>query len=82
MTGTWDAGQLVSGSWILKGAGQYDGEFKLGMPFGAGKYTFASGLTQTGSYVEKPKGEDEEEPAEGEVAVPNVTWKGDSIVAF
>jgi hypothetical protein len=35
-----------------------------------------------GSYVEKPKGEDEEDPAEGEVAVPNVTWKGDSIVAF
>jgi hypothetical protein len=83
MSGTWDAGSLVTGSWILKGAGQYDGNFNMGRPYGTGKYSFPSGLQQTGSYADKPKGEDEEEPAEGDAPVPpNVEWKGDTIVAF
>ena len=83
MKGTWEDGNIKSGSWILKNAGSYEGEFKLGRPYGAGKFTFtSSGLSQTGSFIEKPKGEDEEEPAEGEVVPPNVTWAGDSIVTF
>jgi len=82
MSGTWEAGTLVTGSWIYKGAGQYDGGFKVGRPFGPGKFSFASGLEQSGTYAEKPKGEDEEEPAEGEVVAPNVEWKGESIVSF
>jgi radial spoke head protein 1 len=49
MSGTWDNGTIVNGSWILQGAGQFDGNFKLGRPFGAGKFTFASGLSQAGS---------------------------------
>ena len=82
MSGTWEAGTLVTGSWIYKGAGQYDGGFKVGRPFGPGKFSFTSGLEQSGTYAEKPKGEDEEEPAEGEVVAPNVEWKGESIVSF
>ena len=82
LSGTWEAGSLVKGSWTYKGAGQYDGEFKVGRPYGPGKFSFPSGLSQTGSFTEKPKGEDDEEPEEGAVVAPNVEWKGDSIVAF
>ena len=81
--GVWENGQITTGNWELKGAGEYTGEFKLGRPFGAGKFDFTSGLSQTGSYVEEKRGEDEEEPAEGDAPLPpNVAWKGDSIVAF
>ena len=82
LAGTWEEGQIVSGSWTLKGCAVYEGEFKLGRPIGSGKFNFSSGLSQTGSYEEKPRGEDEEEPAEGEVVAPNVSWKGDTIVSF
>lgn len=82
LVGQWEEGQLVSGSWELKGAGVYDGQFKLGRPFGAGKFSFASGLTQQGEYV-KIKSPDEEEPAEGEAPKTiNVEWSGKSIVTF
>lgn len=63
----------------------YEGEFKLGRPFGVGKFSFTSGLVQTGEYIEKKpvEGEEEEPPAEGEAPrPPNVTWKGNSIVSF
>lgn len=82
MTGDWENGQIIRGQWVLKGAAVYDGEFKLGRPFGTGKFSFESGLTQSGSYAEQKRGEDEEEPAEGEVRPPNVSWVGDSIVSF
>ncbi len=81
--GQWVNGDMVSGTWELKGAGVYEGEFKLGRPVGAGKFSFASGITQTGSFVEKKPAEGEEEAAEeGAVKVPNVAWSGDSIVSF
>lgn len=62
----------------------YEGEFKLGRPFGEGKFLFESGLTQTGAYVEQKGAEGEEEAAvEGEPPKPpNVTWRGNSIVSF
>lgn len=81
--GQWVNGDMVSGTWELKGAGNYAGNFKLGRPVGAGKYSFTSGITQTGSYNEKKAAEGEEEPAEeGVVKQPNVSWAGDSIVSF
>lgn len=83
MTGEWVGGQITSGQWVLKGAAVFDGEFKQGRPFGAGKFSFESGLVQTGTYSETKKaGEEEEEPAEGEVRLPNVAWVGKSIVSF
>jgi hypothetical protein len=83
MVGTWVDGQITTGKWILKGAAVYEGAFKLGRPYGTGSFSFASGLVQTGSFVEAKKGEDEEEPAEGEAPLPpNVVWTGESIVAF
>jgi hypothetical protein len=83
MEGTWENGQVLSGSWVLKDCATYSGEFKLGRPFGAGKFEFnTSGLTHTGSFTEV-KTEDDEEPAEGDPPKPpNVAWKGDSLVAF
>ncbi len=81
--GQWVNGDMASGTWELKGAGNYAGNFKLGRPVGAGKYSFTSGITQTGSYNEKKAAEGEEEPAEeGVVKQPNVSWAGDSIVSF
>lgn len=83
--GTWKDGQMISGSWEFQGAGKYDGEFKLGRPFGEGTFSFPSGLKQAGSYdVAKPaEGEEVEEPAEGEPEKPpNVVWNGKSIVTF
>ena len=84
LVGNWEAGQIITGKWELKGAAVYDGEFKLGRPFGAGQFTFESGLVQTGEYaVIKAPGEEEEAPAEGEAPKPpNVTWVGNSIVSF
>jgi len=85
MVGTWVDGQITTGKWILKGAAVYKGEFKLGRPFGAGSFTFASKLVQKGAFVEAKKGADEEEeaPADGEAPQPpNVVWEGESIVAF
>lgn len=82
ITGEWVNGQIATGKWVLKGAAVYEGEFKLGRPFGPGKFSFESGLVQTGSYTEKKKTEEDEEPAEGEVRPPNVSWVGESIVSF
>jgi hypothetical protein len=83
MVGTWVDGQITTGKWILKGAAEYEGAFKLGRPYGYGSFSFSSGLVQTGSFVEAKKGEDEEAPAEGETPLPpNVVWEGKSIVAF
>lgn len=81
LVGHWEAGQLTTGKWELKGAAVYDGEFKLGKPFGPGQFTFESGLVQTGEYaVIKVPGEEEEAPVEGEAPkAPNVTWVGNSI---
>lgn len=84
LVGDWENGQITSGSWELKNAGIYEGQFKVGRPYGPGKYTFASGLVQTGEYVEKKPTEDEPEPEveEGKLVPPNVSWKGTSIVSI
>jgi hypothetical protein len=85
LVGTWENGTIVTGAWELKGAGVYEGDFKLGRPFGAGNFSFACGLTQTGSFVAKklPEGEEEEPVGEGEAPrPPNVEWKGNSIVSM
>jgi hypothetical protein len=85
LVGTWENGTIVTGSWELKGAGVYEGDFKLGRPYGTGKFSFTSGLTQTGAFVEKklPEGEEEEPVGEGEAPrPPNVEWKGNSIVSM
>jgi len=86
LVGSWDKGQITRGKWVLQGAAVYEGEFKLGRPYGAGQFSFTSGLVQKGSFVEKKPaaGEEEEEPvAEGEAPrPPNVTWQGESIVSF
>ena len=82
MVGNWVDGQIVNGAWELNGAGKFEGDFKLGRPFGPGKFSFTSGLEQSGSFVEQ-KLPDEEEPAEGEPPKPpNVAWIGNSIVSF
>lgn len=83
MTGTWESGQITTGEWVLKGCGKFEGNFKLGRPYGQGKFTFENNLVQTGEFAEPPKGEDEEPPAEDEAPVPpNVFWKGQTIVSF
>lgn len=82
LTGEWVEGQITTGKWVLRGAAEYEGEFKLGRPIGAGKFTFESGLEQSGTYVEQ-KAEDEEPADEGEGPIPPyVTWVGSSIVSF
>ena len=83
--GTWENGQMTTGKWVWKEAAEYQGDFKLGRPFGNGVFNFASGLSQKGVYEEKKpvEGEEEEPVAEGEAPrPPNVTWKGESIVSF
>lgn len=86
--GTWVEGELSTGTWELyTGDGfvyaTYTGAFKMGKPYGDGKFDFPiSQLAQTGKF-EEVKVAGEEEPAEGDAAkAPNVAWKGDSIVAF
>ena len=87
MEGEWENGLILTGKWCLANAAVYTGDFKLGRPYGVGKFDFIhSGLTQHGSYVDsKPvEGEEEEEePAEGEAPrPPKVEWKGQSLVVF
>jgi len=83
MTGVWENGQIVSGTWTLKGAAVYEGNFKLGRPFGPGKFSFESGLVQSGTYAEQKATEEEEPAEEGDAPkAPNVAWKGESIVSF
>lgn len=86
ISGTWENGQILTGTWILAGAATYTGNFKVGRPYGAGKFEFLnSGLIQTGQYIDsKPiEGEEEDEVVEGEpTRPPKVEWMGDSLVAF
>lgn len=82
LVGTWSDGEIQSGSWKLKGAAVYEGEFKMGRPFGEGKFSFVSGLAQTGTFVEEKKDGEDEEGADGEKLPPNVSWKGISIVTM
>jgi hypothetical protein len=59
------------------------GNFKLGRPYGQGKYTFHSGVSQMGSYEEIKVPIDEQEEDAGEnLTPPNVVWRGQSIVAI
>lgn len=82
LVGVWKNGQIGKGTWEFKGAGKYEGEFKLGRPLGEGRFEFLNGISQEGEYVET-KGEEEEEVGEeGEPVPPNVTWKGHPIVSF
>lgn len=81
--GLWETGEFKTGSWEFKDSGVYEGDFKLGRPFGKGKFSFASGLIQSGEFVEKKVSEEEEEGEDdGVVKPPNVVWKGDSIVSI
>lgn len=81
--GTWQDGQINKGTWELKGAGKYDGEFERGTPVGEGRFEFLNGIAQEGEYaVVKAEGEEEEATEEGEAAPPKVTWKGRPIVSF
>ena len=85
LQGEWVDGQITKGEWVLKGAAVFTGEFKLGRPFGEGKFVFNSTLSQTGAWVQKKLGPDEEEEPVGEGEAPrppNVTWEGKSIVSF
>ncbi len=85
LIGEWVDGQITTGKWVLKGAAVYEGAFKLGRPFGEGKFNFESGLSQSGVYEAKKLGPDEEEEPVGEGEAPrppNVVWKGNSIVSF
>ncbi len=80
LNGSWENGEIVTGTWELKGAGVFTGNFKMGRPVGEGSFNFTSGLTLNGTYVEqKPT---EEEAAEDGPKAPNVSWKGNSIVSF
>ena len=82
LCGTWVDGQITNGEWRLKGCAVYEGEFKGGRPYGPGSFNFESKLKQKGSF-EEIKGEGDEEPAEDEgPKVPNVFWKGESIISF
>jgi hypothetical protein len=82
LNGSWEAGQITTGSWEWKESGRFDGSFKLGRPFGPGRFEFVNGIVHNGEYIAQ-KGPDDEEPAEGEAPKPpNVTWKGQSIVSF
>mmetsp|Transcript_15842 Transcript_15842/g.23850 ORF Transcript_15842/g.23850 Transcript_15842/m.23850 type:complete len:231 (-) Transcript_15842:87-779(-) len=83
LVGHWQNGQINKGTWELKGAGKYDGEFKLGRPIGDGRFEFLNGITQEGEYVES-KDENEDDAADEAEApsAPNVSWKGQPIVSF
>lgn len=78
LIGTWEKGNIVSGDWVLKDAATYSGSFKRGVPVGAGKFTFKSGLVLPGvfeeatSAVEVSEAQEEQEPAEegAEAAAP------------
>lgn len=82
LKGTWENGQLSKGTWVQLNHAEYEGTFNQGRPIGEGKFSFHSGLVQTGAFeIRKPK-EDEEEEDEEENKLPNVEWKGKSIVSF
>lgn len=81
LKGTWDNGKLNKGAWIQLDHAQYEGTFDQGRPIGEGKFIFKSKLVQTGSFEVRKLKEDEEEEEE-ENKLPNVEWKGKSIVSF
>lgn len=95
LVGTWEAGSMVSGEWELRDSAVFSGSFRLGVPVGAGRFAFKSGLVLTGAFEEQrsgdgesteEKGEAEEGEAEAAEAVaaepPVVSWRSDSIVSF
>ena len=75
LNGTWDNGSYISGEWILDGAGVYKGGFQGGKPAGPGSFSFTSGVSQSGEYVVKPAGEDEDPDA----PPADPTWSGSSV---
>ena len=81
LVGSWEMGQITQGTWQLKKYANYIGNFKLGRPYGPGKFIFSNGIVQEGSYIEK-KSEDDEPEDEENPRPPNVFWKGQSIVSF
>jgi len=84
LVGEWQNGQIVTGTWELKKAGVFTGNFKMGRPLGPGRFDFSNGIIQDGAYVEEKRGMEEEDEAQGDedaARAPNVSWKGNSIVS-
>jgi hypothetical protein len=61
LKGDWENGFMKSGKWLMKNAATYEGDFKYGVPVGAGKFVFQSGLVLPGVFEEK--GSDVDAPA-------------------
>ena len=74
LVGTWVDGAITTGSWELKGAAVYKGSFKNGKPDGEGSFKFSSGIEQSGSYVAKKDGEEDDEEAPV-----TITWEGTPV---
>ena len=81
LVGTWENGEIVSGSWIQENYAEYTGNFKMGRPYGEGKFVYNNGITQTGKY-EEAKVSAEEEGEVDPTKPPSVKWNGNSIVSF
>lgn len=84
--GTWENGEILSGTWILHNNdktnyAEYTGNFKMGRPYGEGKFVYKNGITQSGKY-EESKVSGEEEIEVDATKPPNVKWNGNSIVSF
>lgn len=71
VVGTWVGGAITTGTWELKGAAVYTGAFKNGKPDGEGVIKFTSGIEQSGAYVAKKEGEEDDEGAPV-----TITWEG------
>jgi len=80
LVGTWKAGSLDSGKWILTDGTSWHGSFKGNRPSGRGVFYFPNGNMQEGEYAEEAAGDEEDEEEEEEGAVKKVVWIGGKVV--
>jgi len=77
ITGTWKAGQVTDGRWILTNGNEYQGAFANNKPSGDGLWKFPNGTVVEGNYIQKAAPVDlaPDEQGKAPATETKITWK-------
>jgi len=83
ITGTWKAGQILDGRWILTNGNEYQGAFANMKPSGDGVWKFPNGTALEGTYTQKAVPIDlaPDEQGKPPATETQITWKTSNVAA-
>lgn len=72
LKGSWDNGKLSRGSWSWSDGTHWDGSFRYQQPHGSGTWTFPSGASERGEYVQTVRPTKDHDDVDGKEVC--LTW--------